>query len=122
MPTIKYANIESALSVDKMVGSNHKITRLKLGVGTFGEVRIGKNINTDELVAIKIERIIQDKKSADLYGTIRLRTEYEMLKFMYRGYPLGHKINGLPQIFLFARSQLRNTFTNFKKCYKFCAV
>ena len=91
MPTIKYANIESALSVDKMVGSNHKITRLKIGVGTFGEVRIGKNIHTDELVAIKIERIIQDKKSADLYGTIRLRT-FQNLEFWrnFRALALGN--------------------------------
>ena len=118
MPKIKYTNIESGLSVEKMVGSNYKITRKKIGVGTFGEVRTGINIHTGELVAIKIERIIQDKKSADLYGTIRLRTEYEMLKVIYRGYPLGHKINGLPQIFHFARSQFRNRFSYLNRsCY-----
>ena len=74
---------------------------LCLGAGNFGEVRLGINIKTNEKVAVKIERVVQGQKGPS--GTIRLRQEYEMARLIYRGYPKGHKINGIPRIFHFAR-------------------
>ena len=50
---------------------------------------------------MKIERIVQGQKGPS--GSIRLRQEYEVLKLIYRGYPKGYKINGIPRIFHFAR-------------------
>ena len=50
---------------------------------------------------MKIERIVQGQKGP--CGSIRLRQEYEILRLIYRGYPKGHKINGIPRIFHFAR-------------------
>ena len=71
------------------------------GAGNFGEVRLGIDIRTSEKVAVKIERIVQGQKGPS--GSIRLRQEYEMLMLIYRGYPKGYKINGIPRVFHFAR-------------------
>ena len=100
-----------------MVGTKFKIVGKKIGAGNFGEVRIGKNVLTEEKVAVKIERILQDQKG--LCATIRLKQEYEMLKLIYKGYPSGHKINGIPKLYHFARyerakiSNVEYNFLNF---------
>ncbi|RWS00405.1 casein kinase I isoform gamma-3-like protein [Dinothrombium tinctorium] len=46
----QYSEEDEAL----MVGTNYRVLR-KLGAGNFGELRLGKNINTGEPVAIKLE-------------------------------------------------------------------
>ena len=101
MSPIKHIPVSAGLSLDKMVGTKFKIVGKKIGAGNFGEVRIGKNVLTEEKVAVKIERILQDQKG--LCATIRLKQEYEMLKLIYKGYPSGHKINGIPKLYHFAR-------------------
>ena len=101
MPSIKHTDVSLGLGPSRMVGPDFKIVGKKIGAGNFGEVRLGVNNKTNEKVAVKIERIVQGQKGPS--GTIRLRQEYEMLRLIYRGYPKGHKINGIPKIYHFAR-------------------
>lgn len=44
----------SASSVQLMVGPNYRVGK-KIGCGNFGELRLGKNLYTNEHVAIKLE-------------------------------------------------------------------
>lgn len=101
MPSIKHTDVALGLGHAKMVGPDYKIVGKKIGAGNFGEVRLGVHVPTGEKVAVKIERIVQGQKGP--CSTIRLRQEYEMLRLIYRGYPKGHKINGIPRIHHFAR-------------------
>ncbi|XP_038160806.1 casein kinase I-like isoform X3 [Cyprinodon tularosa] len=65
-----------------MVGPNFRVGK-KIGCGNFGELRLGKNLYTNEYVAIKLEPI---KSRAP-----QLHLEYRFLK-------IG---NGVPQVFYF---------------------
>lgn len=56
-----------------MVGPNFKVGR-KIGSGNFGELRLGKNIYTNEHVAIKLEPV---KTRAP-----QLHLEYRFYKFL----------------------------------------
>ena len=105
--SIKHTDVSLGLGTERMVGPDFKIIGKKIGAGNFGEVRLGLNVKTNEKVAVKIERIVQSQKGCgngpSACTTIRLRQEFEMLRLIYRGYPKGHKINGIPKIYHFAR-------------------
>ncbi|QQP58550.1 Casein kinase I isoform gamma-2, partial [Caligus rogercresseyi] len=94
--------ISEALGGNRMVGSHFRIVGKKIGAGNFGEVRLGKHIGTNEVVAVKIDKNFQnksEKKSPD----IQLRHEYDILRKLYHGYPLGHKITGIPKCYFFGQ-------------------
>ncbi|XP_069452325.1 casein kinase I isoform X1 [Ovis canadensis] len=69
-----------------MVGPNFRVGK-KIGCGNFGELRLGKNLYTNEYVAIKLEPI---KSRAP-----QLHLEYRFYK------QLGSAGEGLPQLYYF---------------------
>ncbi|KAM4829737.1 casein kinase I isoform 4-T6 [Thomomys bottae] len=69
-----------------MVGPNFRVGK-KIGCGNFGELRLGKNLYTNEYVAIKLEPI---KSRAP-----QLHLEYRFYK------QLGSSGEGLPQVYYF---------------------
>uniref|UniRef100_A0A8C6RS63 non-specific serine/threonine protein kinase n=1 Tax=Nannospalax galili TaxID=1026970 RepID=A0A8C6RS63_NANGA len=69
-----------------MVGPNFRVGK-KIGCGNFGELRLGKNLYTNEYVAIKLEPI---KSRAP-----QLHLEYRFYK------QLGSTGEGLPQVYYF---------------------
>ncbi|XP_043933423.1 casein kinase I [Protopterus annectens] len=69
-----------------MVGPNFRVGK-KIGCGNFGELRLGKNLYTNEYVAIKLEPI---KSRAP-----QLHLEYRFYK------QLGIAAEGLPQVYYF---------------------
>ncbi|XP_014390947.1 PREDICTED: casein kinase I isoform gamma-1 isoform X3 [Myotis brandtii] len=69
-----------------MVGPNFRVGK-KIGCGNFGELRLGKNLYTNEYVAIKLEPI---KSRAP-----QLHLEYRFYK------QLGSAGEGLPQVYYF---------------------
>ncbi|XP_020949514.1 casein kinase I isoform X1 [Sus scrofa] len=69
-----------------MVGPNFRVGK-KIGCGNFGELRLGKNLYTNEYVAIKLEPI---KSRAP-----QLHLEYRFYK------QLGSAGDGLPQVYYF---------------------
>ncbi|NWI85203.1 KC1G1 kinase, partial [Pitta sordida] len=69
-----------------MVGPNFRVGK-KIGCGNFGELRLGKNLYTNEYVAIKLEPI---KSRAP-----QLHLEYRFYK------QLGSAAEGLPQVYYF---------------------
>ncbi|XP_014003768.1 casein kinase I isoform X1 [Salmo salar] len=69
-----------------MVGPNFRVGK-KIGCGNFGELKLGKNLYTNEYVAIKLEPI---KSRAP-----QLHLEYRFYK------TLGSTAEGLPQVFYF---------------------
>lgn len=69
-----------------MVGPNFRVGR-KIGCGNFGELRLGKNLYTNEHVAIKLEP---------------LKSRAPQLHLEYRFYKaLGQSVDGVPQVFYF---------------------
>ncbi|XP_065162717.1 casein kinase I-like isoform X2 [Atheta coriaria] len=66
-----------------MVGANYKVGK-KIGSGNFGELRLGKNIFTNEHVAIKMEP---------------MRTKAPQLHLEYRFYKMLGAKEGVPKIF-----------------------
>ncbi|KAH0512012.1 Casein kinase I isoform gamma-1 [Microtus ochrogaster] len=76
----------SASSGVLMVGPNFRVGK-KIGCGNFGELRLGKNLYTNEYVAIKLEPI---KSRAP-----QLHLEYRFYK------QLGSAGEGLPQVYYF---------------------
>ncbi|KFV47702.1 Casein kinase I isoform gamma-1, partial [Tyto alba] len=76
----------SASSGVLMVGPNFRVGK-KIGCGNFGELRLGKNLYTNEYVAIKLEPI---KSRAP-----QLHLEYRFYK------QLGSAAEGLPQVYYF---------------------
>uniref|UniRef100_A0A6Q2YIK3 non-specific serine/threonine protein kinase n=1 Tax=Esox lucius TaxID=8010 RepID=A0A6Q2YIK3_ESOLU len=69
-----------------MVGPNFRVGK-KIGSGNFGELKLGKNLYTNEYVAIKLEPI---KSRAP-----QLHLEYRFYK------TLGSTAEGLPQVYYF---------------------
>ncbi|XP_067829481.1 casein kinase I isoform X3 [Heptranchias perlo] len=69
-----------------MVGPNFRVGK-KIGCGNFGELRLGKNLYTNEYVAIKLEPI---KSRAP-----QLHLEYRFYK------QLGNTAEGVPQVYYF---------------------
>ncbi|XP_063056485.1 casein kinase I-like isoform X1 [Engraulis encrasicolus] len=69
-----------------MVGPNFRVGK-KIGCGNFGELRLGKNLYTNEYVAIKLEPI---KSRAP-----QLHLEYRFYK------QLGSSVEGIPQVYYF---------------------
>ncbi|XP_069758862.1 casein kinase I-like isoform X2 [Narcine bancroftii] len=69
-----------------MVGPNFRVGK-KIGCGNFGELRLGKNLYTNEYVAIKLEPI---KSRAP-----QLHLEYRFYK------QLGSTAEGIPQVYYF---------------------
>ncbi|XP_066448525.1 casein kinase I isoform X3 [Eleutherodactylus coqui] len=72
-----------------MVGPNFRVGK-KIGCGNFGELRLGKNLYTNEYVAIKLEPI---KSRAP-----QLHLEYRFYKQLGS---TGKLSDGLPQVFYF---------------------
>lgn len=68
-----------------MVGPNFRVGR-KIGCGNFGELRLGKNLYTNEHVAIKLEP---------------LKTRAPQLHLEYRFYKSLGQSDGVPQVFYF---------------------
>jgi len=68
-----------------MVGPNFRVGR-KIGCGNFGELRLGKNLYTNEHVAIKLEP---------------LKTRAPQLHLEYRFYKALGQSDGVPQVFYF---------------------
>ncbi|XP_078056324.1 casein kinase I-like isoform X4 [Mustelus asterias] len=69
-----------------MVGPNFRVGK-KIGCGNFGELRLGKNLYTNEYVAIKLEPV---KSRAP-----QLHLEYRFYK------QLGSSAEGVPQVYYF---------------------
>uniref|UniRef100_A0A674PLT3 non-specific serine/threonine protein kinase n=1 Tax=Takifugu rubripes TaxID=31033 RepID=A0A674PLT3_TAKRU len=69
-----------------MVGPNFRVGK-KIGCGNFGELKLGKNLYTNEYVAIKLEPV---KSRAP-----QLHLEYRFYK------SLGTTAEGVPQVFYF---------------------
>ncbi|KAF4082906.1 hypothetical protein AMELA_G00133930 [Ameiurus melas] len=76
----------SASSGVLMVGPNFRVGK-KIGCGNFGELKLGKNLYTNEYVAIKLEPV---KSRAP-----QLHLEYRFYK------TLGSTAEGLPQVYYF---------------------
>lgn len=69
-----------------MVGPNYRVGK-KIGCGNFGELRLGKNLYTNEHVAIKLEP---------------MKTRAPQLHLEYRFYKqLGSQIEGVPSVYYF---------------------
>jgi len=69
-----------------MVGPNYRVGK-KIGCGNFGELRLGKNLYTNEHVAIKLEP---------------MKTRAPQLHLEYRFYKqIGNQVEGVPQVFYF---------------------
>jgi len=68
-----------------MVGPNFRVGR-KIGCGNFGELRLGKNLYTNEHVAIKLEP---------------LKSRAPQLHLEYRFYKALGQHDGVPQVFYF---------------------
>ena len=68
-----------------MVGPNFRVGR-KIGCGNFGELRLGKNLYTNEHVAIKLEP---------------LKSRAPQLHLEYRFYKSLGQSDGIPQVFYF---------------------
>ena len=91
------SRVSSRLAPDKMVGSDFCIVGKRIGAGTFGEVRLGKNVRTGEKVAVKIEISECPGKGGGGGGggpggaaaSVRLRHEFDMIRRIYHGYPRG---------------------------------
>ena len=74
-------------STQLMVGPNYRVGK-KIGCGNFGELRLGKNLYTNEHVAIKLEP---------------MKTRAPQLHLEYRFYKqIGQQpVEGVPQVFYF---------------------
>nr|XP_005994159.1 PREDICTED: casein kinase I isoform gamma-1 isoform X3 [Latimeria chalumnae] len=68
-----------------MVGPNFRVGK-KIGCGNFGELRLGKNLYTNEYVAIKLEPI---------------KSRAPQLHLEYRFYKQLGSMEGLPQVYYF---------------------
>lgn len=68
-----------------MVGPNYKVGK-KIGSGNFGELRLGKNLYTNEHVAIKLEP---------------MKSKAPQLHLEYRFYKLLGSHEGVPDVFYF---------------------
>lgn len=68
-----------------MVGPNFRVGK-KIGCGNFGELRLGKNLYTNELVAIKLEP---------------LKSRAPQLHLEYRFYKALGQSDGIPQVYYF---------------------
>merc|ERR1712223_282974 len=91
--TLCYTGFKSKKSLKKHikkfheVGSKFYVNMKKIGSGNFGEIRIGKNLNNNEKVAVKLEPI-EDPMKPKLY------LEYEFYKM------LGNH-EGIPETYIF---------------------
>ncbi|EOA99540.1 Casein kinase I isoform gamma-2, partial [Anas platyrhynchos] len=75
-----------------MVGPNFRVGK-KIGCGNFGELRLGKNLYTNEYVAIKLEPI---KSRAP-----QLHLEYRFYKQLGNAAPALSLAEGIPQVYYF---------------------
>ncbi len=92
------ANINSAaivgnLTSSMIVGGNFKVGR-KIGSGNFGELRLGKNIQTNENVAIKFEKA---------------NTRTPLLAIENKFYRRVQPAEGIPNIYYFGQTGKYNT-------------
>jgi casein kinase 1, gamma len=72
-------------STQLMVGPNYRVGK-KIGCGNFGELRLGKNLYTNEHVAIKLEP---------------MKTRAPQLHLEYRFYKQIGQTEGIPQVYYF---------------------
>ncbi|CAL8087455.1 unnamed protein product [Orchesella dallaii] len=79
------AGTSSGSSAVLMVGPNFKVGK-KIGCGNFGELRLGKNLYTNEHVAIKLEP---------------MKTKAPQLHMEYRFYRILGSHEGVPEVYYF---------------------
>ncbi|XP_035704761.1 casein kinase I isoform X2 [Folsomia candida] len=79
------AGTSSGSSTVLMVGPNFKVGK-KIGSGNFGELRLGKNLYTNEHVAIKLEP---------------MKTKAPQLHMEYRFYRILGSHEGVPEVYYF---------------------
>ncbi|XP_056664314.1 casein kinase I isoform X6 [Monodelphis domestica] len=85
-----------------MVGPNFRVGK-KIGCGNFGELRLGKNLYTNEYVAIKLA-CCTGGVVRDTYFKIKepIKSRAPQLHLEYRFYKqLGNAAEGLPQVYYF---------------------
>ena len=82
------AGTTSATTTTTTLGSHYQIGRI-LGSGNFGEIHLGRNTETHEHVAIKLEQI---------------STRTPQLAHEYRFYNMLGKREGIPQVQFFGQS------------------
>ncbi|CAF1522089.1 unnamed protein product [Rotaria magnacalcarata] len=70
------------MTTNRTLGSHYQVGR-RLGAGNFGEIHLGRNNETQEHVAIKLEQIL---------------TRTPQLAYEYRFYKLLGKYDGIPRI------------------------
>jgi len=80
-----HATGSSGSAVVLMVGPNYKVGK-KIGCGNFGELRLGKNLYTNEHVAIKLEP---------------MKTKAPQLHMEYRFYRILGSHEGVPEVYYF---------------------
>lgn len=61
--TRRGSKVSEQLDPSRMVGNDYRIIGKKIGAGNFGEVRIGEEVETKVKVAVKIEKIPQNKNT-----------------------------------------------------------
>uniref|UniRef100_A0A1I8JBM4 Protein kinase domain-containing protein n=1 Tax=Macrostomum lignano TaxID=282301 RepID=A0A1I8JBM4_9PLAT len=85
-----------------MVGPNFKVGK-KIGSGNFGELRLGKNLHNNEVVAVKLEPL--KAKAPQLHLEFRFYNELGTSEGVPRVFYFGptHKYNALPENFLIGR-------------------
>ncbi|CAF1166625.1 unnamed protein product [Adineta steineri] len=76
------------MTTNRSLNSHYQIGRL-LGSGNFGEIHLGRNNETHEYVAIKLEQIL---------------TRTPQLAYEYRFYKLLGKFHGVPNVYFYGQT------------------
>ncbi|CAJ0939297.1 unnamed protein product [Ranitomeya imitator] len=81
-----------------MVGPNFRVGK-KIGCGNFGELRLGKNVYTNEYVAIELEP---------------MKSRAPQLHLEYRFYKQLGSVDGVPQVYYFGPCEKEYKYLPFK--------
>ncbi|KAK3533634.1 hypothetical protein QTP70_024042, partial [Hemibagrus guttatus] len=84
-----------------MVGPNFRVGK-KIGCGNFGELKLGKNLYTNEYVAIKLILCHRTEGKSEMVIMEPVKSRAPQLHLEYRFYKtLGSTAEGLPQVYYF---------------------